>query len=426
MFICVLVCMLVFVGSRRTRAQAPPTVVRILIEGNNRISDAAVLHLMTVKVGDPYDEDVLRDEFKRIWARGLFKNLSIEARDTAGGKAIIVHVEEKPIVTSVRYDNTKVVGESQIEDALEQRSAQVAIGDPVDYTVLKKAEETIKVLLNQKGFLDAEVKAETKELGGGNIEVVFEINEGAKTRIKKINFAGNTVFSDRRLKKALKNTKEHGLFTRFRQKDIYQPLKLDSDLRGVETLYNNRGYIDIDLPPPKVTVVREKTSSKRGKSRRWVAIEQRVIEGRQYRVGEIKVEGNTEFPSDDLIAVVPLKKGDILNDSRLKAGLALIDAKYGAQGFFYVSTNRILDRHPDGTADITIKVNEDRQYYLDKIEFAGNLTTRDFVLRREMPIKEGELFDLNRFRIGLRRIVQLGHFQLRGEPEITPVEGEDK
>src|SRR5262249_36655334 len=89
-------------------------------------------------------------------------------------------------------------------------------------------------------------------------------------------------------------------------------------------------------------------------------------------------------------------------------------------------TNRIIDRHPDGTADVIIKVNEDKQYYLDSISFAGNLTTRDFVLRREMPLAEGELFDLNEFKTGMRRISQLGYFQLSSEPSITPVEGRNR
>ncbi len=401
-------------------------IVRIVVDGNQRISDEAVLHLMTVKENDPFDEALLREEFKRIWARGLFKDLSIEARDVDGGKAVIVHVTEKPVVNSLKYEESKVISETQIEDALKTRNAQVAIGEPVDYDVLKKAEEGIKTLLNQKGYLDAAVRAETRDTGGGNVEVKFNIDEGAKTRIRSITFSGNTVYSSRKLKKALKNTKEHGWFTRFRQKDLYHPLKYDTDLREVEAMYANSGYIDLDMPPAQVTVVEEKKSEKEGKSRKWVAIEQRVIEGRQYMVGEIRATGNTVFPADELITLIPLKKGDVLNEALVKIGLGLIDSRYGEKGYFYISTNRLLDRHPDGTADLTIKVNEDKQYYLDRLEFTGNATTRDFVLRREFPLAEGDLFDLKQFRLGLRRVSQLGYFQLSGEPTITPVEGENK
>ena len=410
----------------RAAPEAGVKIVRVVVTGNQRISSEAVVHLMTIKEGDPYDEEVLKEEFKRIWARGLFKDLSIEARDVEGGKAVIVHVTEKPVVNSLKYDSSKVIAETQIDDALKTRNAQIAIGEPVDYNILKKAEEAIKTLLNQKGFLDAEVHADTRDTGSGNVEVFFKIDEGAKTRIRSIKFTGNQVYSSRRLKKTLKNTREHGWFTRFKQKDIYHPLKYDTDLRDVETLYNNTGYIDVSLPPADVKVVEEKNSTKEGKSRKWVSIEQKVVEGRQYRVGDVKVSGNTVFTSDELVKLVPVKKGDVLNEAAVKAGLTVIDARYGQKGYFYISTNRILDRHPDGTADVTVKINEDRQYYLDRIEFAGNNTTRDFVLRREIPVKEGELFDLTQFRLGLRRISQLGYFQLSGEPSITPVEGTNK
>lgn len=407
-------------------AEGSPKIVRILITGNQRISAEAVQHLMTIKEGDAYDESVLKEEFKRIWARGLFKDLSIESRDVEGGKAVIVHVEEKPVVNSLKYDQSKVVAETQIEDALKNRNAQIAIGEPVDYNVLKKAEEAIKTLLNQKGYLDADVHADIKDTGNGNVEVSFKIEEGAKTRIRSIKFTGNKVFSSRRLKKTLKNTREHGWFTRLRQKDIYHPLKYDTDLRDVEKLYNDNGYIDVNLPPADVKLVEEKTSTKQGKSRKWVAIEQRVVEGQQYKVGDIRVSGNTVFTSEELAKLMPLRKGQVLNESQVKAGLAFIDAKYGQKGYFYISTNRLIDRRPDGTADITVKINEDKQYYLDRIEFAGNNTTRDFVLRREIPVKEGDLFDLTQFRLGLRRISQLGYFQLSGEPNISPVEGSNR
>ena len=402
-------------------------VVRIAVEGNDRISDEAVLHLMTLKVGDPYDEAHLKEEFKRIWARGLFDDLSIESRDVEGGKAIIVHLVEKPVVNSLSYEESKVVGETQIEDALKNRNCQIAVGEPVDYTVLKKAEEAIKSLLNQKGYLDAAVVARTKETGNGNLEVKFEITEGSKTRIRSITFVGNKTFSSRRLKKALKNTKEHGMFTWVKSKDIYHPLKYDTDLRDVEALYNNNGFIDIELPPAVVRVVEEKTSTKEGKSKKWVAIEQKVEEGRQYRVGDMKVSGNTVFGNDELIALVPLRREQVYSEAAVKLGLSQVDLRYGARGYFYVSSNRLLDRHPeDGKVDLTIKINEDKQYHLDSIEFSGNLTTRDYVLRREIPLAEGELFDLQRFRLGLRRVAQLGYFQIDGEPTITPVDGKDR
>lgn len=408
-------------------APGAPRITRIVVDGNQRLSQDAVLHIMSIKVGDPYDEDALRREFKRIWERGLLSNLSIEARDEKGGKAIIVHVEEKPVVNDVRYDESKVVGETQIEDTLKERKATVEIGEPIDYDAIKKAEEAIKGLLGQKGHLDAEVTAEMKPAATpGSLDVHFKIKEGPRTRIRSIDFTGNTVFSDRRLKKSLKLVREHGWFTGMSGKDVYHPIKLDQDMREVETLYQNEGYIEIELKPADVKVVEENPSEKPGKSRKWVHITQPLVEGRQYKVGKVEVTGNTVFTIEDIRRRIPLREGMILNNALLQLGLDQIEAMYGSKGYFYISTNRVIDRKPDGTADITVRVSEDKPYKIDRIEFTGNTVTRDQVLRREMQVNEGDLLDIQKLRLGLRRVNQLGFFEIQKEPVIKPIEGTDR
>ncbi|HXI03833.1 MAG TPA: outer membrane protein assembly factor BamA, partial [Candidatus Saccharimonadales bacterium] len=402
-------------------------ITRIVVVGNVRLTQDAVLHLMKSAPDEPYDEALLRGDFKRIWDRGLLKDLWIESREDGKGRAVIVHVEEKPIVNDVTYDNSKVVGESQIEDALKERDATIEIGEPLDLDKIKKAEETIKNLLGQKGYLDGEVKAEMKEgAAQGSLNVHFDIQEGPRTRIRKIDFTGNTVFSDRKLKKALKLTKEKGWFTRITGKDVYHPIKYDQDIRGVEDLYHDAGYIDVELRAPEVDVVEEHKSDKPGKSRKWVHITQPVVEGEQYKVGKILVSGNTVLTDQQIRARIPLQEGQILNNALLQAGLDSVESEYGRRGYLYISTNRIIDRKPDNVADITIRVSEDKPYKIDTIEFSGNTVTRDSVLRREMQVNEEDLLDLQRLRLGIRRINQLGFFQVQSEPTITPVEGTDK
>jgi outer membrane protein insertion porin family len=259
----------------------------------------------------------------------------------------------------------------------------------------------------------------------GSLNVHFEIEEGPRTRIRKIDFAGNTVFTDRRLRRAMKLTREKGLFTRFSGKDIYHPVKFDQDMREIESLYHNMGYIELLLSPPEVKVVEEKESDKPGKSRKWVHVIQHVDEGRQYRVGQIGVSGNTVFSDEHVRGRIPLREGQILNNALLQAGLDLVEADYGQRGYLYISTNRVIDRRPDGIADITVRVSEDKPYKIDRIEFAGNTVTRDSVLRREMQVDEGDLLDIQKLRLGLRRVNQLGFFQIQKEPVIEPVEGTD-
>ena len=403
-----------------------PVIARIIVDGNQRLSAEAVSHLIRSKVGDPFDESLLREDFKRIWERGLLEDLSIESRDVPEGKAIILHVVEKPVVNDVTYGKSKVIGESQIEDALKERKAIIDIGEPVNYDSIRKAEETIKTLLGQKGYLDGAAKAVLKESETpGSMDINFEIDEGPRTRIRKIQFTGNKVFSGRRLRKTLKLTKQKGWFTRMSGKDVYHPLKFDQDLREVEKLYQDSGYIELELKPAGVEVVEEKKSEKPGKSRKWVHITQPVDEGDQYTVGKIDVSGNTVFTADEIRKRIPLRQGQVLNNSLLQAGLDLIESEYGRRGYLYISTNRVIDRHPDLTADVTVRISEDKPYKVNRIAFNGNSVTRDSVLRREMLVDEEELLDIQKLRLGLRKINQLGFFQIQKEPEIKPVEGTD-
>jgi outer membrane protein insertion porin family len=124
-------------------------------------------------------------------------------------------------------------------------------------------------------------------------------------------------------------------------------------------------------------------------------------------------------------ARIPLAEGQILNNSLLQAGLDFVETDYGRKGYLYISTNRIIDRKPGNVGDITIRVSEDKPYRIDRLEFGGNTVTRDWVLRREMRVNEEDLLDIQRLRLGLRRINQLGFFQIQKEPEIEPIEGTD-
>src|SRR5207245_1795925 len=142
-------------------------------------------------------------------------------------------------------------------------------------------------------------------------------------------------------------------------------------------------------------------------------------EGSQYHVGTISLEGNTVFGDREVLARLPMRKGMVFNDSALKAGAKRIEDDYGERGYFYVSLDPQIDKH-DRVADLKLQISEDKKYSVDHIEFTGNTTTRDRVLRREMPLLEQDLFNVRRMRLGIRKIAQLGYFQVGDEPVVKP------
>ncbi|HMC82634.1 MAG TPA: outer membrane protein assembly factor BamA [Candidatus Polarisedimenticolia bacterium] len=485
-----IVATLLLVATPWPKARAEGDMIeKIVVDGNVRISAAAVMTQLSIKEGDPYDEDALRREFGRLWELNLFDNITLEVRQGEKGKIVLWHVSDKPLIGDVEYENLKAFTTTQIEEKLQDQKADIKRGAPMDYTRIRKAQETLVMLLQQKGYLDAEVRVDVKEIAPGQQSITFKARQGGKTKIRKIDFTGNTVFKDRQLRKMMKLTRQRGFFTWASSKDLYHPGKFDEDARLIRQAYLNRGYLDVEVKPEVVEALpgtRRGTSPQReakalrkaqeveakaiakkarrqereekkkaeaeaqareragkgkppkepktakGKSRepktpkKWIFVSVPIQEGPQYRVGTLSSEGNKVYTEQEILQRVPLSTGQVLNDSVVKAGLARIQLDYGEKGYFYVTANQVVDKTADHVANLKIEINEDKQYHVNTIEFSGNTTTRDKVLRREMRLAEEDLFDLKRFRLGLRKIAQLGYWQISDDPAIRPRTGESK
>ncbi|MEE9218661.1 MAG: outer membrane protein assembly factor BamA [Acidobacteriota bacterium] len=421
-----LILLLCGVAPRGVPAQSSQTIEAILVEGNSRLSEEAFRHLLSFKVGETFDADRVRADFRHLWERKFFDDLSVETRPGNVGVVVIFHVVERPLLTSVEFSDIKVLTRTQMEDRLKERDVVLKVGAPVDYAAVKKAEEVLRDSLAQKGYLDALVSSELEQISRGVVAVNFDIKPGVKTRIRSIEFTGNAVFSDRKLRRALKRTHAHSWWRAIRGGSTYHPLVFDQDLESVRQLYLNRGYIDVKIKPTIVEVQEGKPRKKEHKRKKWLSLTVPIEEGRSYRVGALSVEGNTVFTEEEILARIPLRPGMVYSGGLMQVGTASVEAEYGERGYFYVSSSPRLKRHEDGTVDVTLRVDEDQKYFINRIEFVGNTTTRDKVLRRELKVNEQEVFNLRDFRIGMRRISQLGYWRIIQEPEIRPLEGENK
>ena len=455
----------------------------IVVDGNLRVSDSAFFNNLKIKTGGPYDERAIRDEFRRLWDLDLFDEITVESRQRRPGTYdLIFHVRDRPLISNVAYVGMKAVTETNIQERLNQGKIEVRRGQPVDYSLLGRAETTIQQMLSEKGYLQARVRAKLIQVNAGQRDVTFYIREGGKTKIKKIHFTGNTVFKEARLKKMLKLTKEAFWLTSWASsKTLYHPAKFDQDADNIRTAYKSGGYLDIvvkpevvelatdvkrrqklerkgggDVPardddaaleddtpwdpePPapapanetekkrRVRVKKELKAKKAAEktSKKWVLLTVPLEEGAQYRVGKLTMEGNTVFSDAEIMARLPLRPRSIFNDSALKAGAKRIEEDYGERGYFYVSVDPRIDKH-DKVADLTLGITEDKKYAVDRIEFTGNSTTRDNVLRREMRLGEQQLFNVRQMRLGIRKIGQLGYFQVGDDPVVKPQGDEPK
>ena len=442
-------------------------------------SDSAFFNSLKIKTGDPYDERAIQDEFRRLWDLGLFDDINVESRRREGDVFdLIFHVRDRPLIGTVSFVGMKAVTEANIQERLNQGKAEIRRGQPVDFSLLRKAEAIVQQLLAEKGYLEARVHARLTPSGQGQREVTFDIREGSKTKIKKIDFTGNNLFTDRRLRKMLKLTKQAFWLTGWASsKTLYHPAKFDQDSENIKTAYKSMGHLDIAIQPEIVELVSKgKSGGRRGKDggaktaggppaggdadleedepaevaptpppagetekqrkrrvkaeekarrerdkrpKKWVNLTVPIEEGLQFKVGKMQIEGNSVFSEPEILARLPLRPGMVFNDSALKYGTKRLEEDYGERGYFYVSIDPRVEKH-DQVADLTLTVTEDKKYFVNRIEFSGNTTTRDGVLRREVPLGETELFNVRRLRLGIRKIAQLGYFQVGDDPVVKP------
>ena len=451
-------------GGRPALAADEPVIESIEVAGNHRLTTDAFIFATGLKVGDPYSEDALKRAFHRLWDKDLFNDIKVEAENGEhGGKIVRFTVEERPILVSVEYDTVSAITRSNIEDAFKQRGLDLTVGKPVNEKALWKGTEFIKDLLANKGYLDPTVTYSLTPISTVSRAVRFNIKQGPRTRIKKITFEGNEVFSSRKLRATLKQVKESSLIAHIGGKDLWRPALYDQDVQKIFELYRSEGYLDVEIKPP-VVEVREKNkpkteeeqkkaaqeaaekaaaqaekearkkkrppkpgalpaAAKEPKVKRSVFLTVKIKEGPQYKTGVISVKGNTVFTEPQVMAHIPLRTGMVLNDSALQAGLDRLRASYGARGYIYAVATKSVVRKEGNIADVTIDINEDQAYKVGAIEFEGNTVTRDFVLRREMRLNEGELLNRPRLDVSGYKIEQLGFVRPNPDPAIEPLEG---
>jgi outer membrane protein insertion porin family len=467
------------------------TVERITVYGLSRMDIQAFMWLFDISEGDAYDEEIVRRQFRALWDKHLFEDITIEAEPgPQGGTVLVVKVRERPVLSSITYEENKVLTRTQIEDHFKERQIELRLGQALDMGQVFFAEAAIRDLFGQKGFLDATVEAKVLEVTTTSRALEFTMTPGGKTRIRRIKFTGNEVFSNRKLKKMLKLVQERKWYWPWSSKNLYHPIKWDQDVAGVRDAYQNRGYIDIETHAPIVEVRQKKKKAgrkqgqqdaqeeepqpvapepeakqpeqetiepaepltpkqqkkleekrrkeekrarkqarkaKQKESKRWVYLTVPITEGPQYELGEITIEGNEVYPDPILRGQIPVAEGATLNNGALKIGVDRITRMYEDRGYLYANVVQRIQRREEGyTADVTVTVEEDRPYHVGRIEFRGNSATHDRVLRREMQLMEGDLFSRSKLDLSRIKVNQLGYFQVTGEPLIEPIEKENK
>jgi len=379
--------------------------------GNTSVASDTIRVYLGIVPGEPYNPDLIQKNFLNLWQTGLFDDIRIEADRGERGVIVRVIVKERPRIGSVEYRGNKELNASKINEALEKEKIDLHVGNTIEQTLVQRAAEAIKRAYAENGFEGVTVDPTTENmLEPGEKKIVFNVNEGIKATVSRIDFVGNKRFSSRRLRGQMKEVKPNNIISWIRKKNLYIPSKLDEDLENVKNYYMDYGYTNVSFGEPQITTI------KAGKKSR-VKIAIPVKEGTVHTFGEVEVSGNTVFTKDQIIGNFPLKKGEIIRRKGIQNRIDAFSDAYRARGYIYSYINPEYVERDNNVTDVHIQVFEGDQFRLGRLEFQGNNTTKDKVLRREIFLEEGAIMDMETFKQSLYKLGQLGYFKVTDNPD---------
>ncbi len=401
------------------------------IQGNRRLRDDDLLYYIKTRPGDVFSPQQLERDLKELLSLNFFDKTATKVlteEGVRGGVNVIFEVKELPLIRDLQFKGLKAITESDILKAFREQRVGISKESIYDPVKLKNATRSVRELLAAKGFPNAKVDVKDEEVSATSIALTFTIEQGERSRIVEIEFEGLEHFKEGELRSQLQLVKQSNLITRFKGQDVLFLDKLQYDLqKNVQQYMFSKGYFRAKIGEPQVVGLGYKRTSFLPYFKLPIPLLTSkddtlkiiipISEGKVFRVGEIKVEGGSIISEKQVLEFIGLKKGEIVDGKRLREAV-YEDLKkvYGSQGFVQYDGEYDLDfkenagNAKEGIVDITITIDEGKQFTLRRLEFGGNTFTRDVVLRRELLVNEGDIYNQNYLDISVARLNQLGYF----------------
>src|SRR5690554_547829 len=384
------------------------TVADIEVEGLQRVSAGSVFAGFPVNIGEQIDETRLAGAIKDLFGTGLFTDIQA-SRD---GGVLILTVKERPSISSIEIEGNKNIETDMLMDAL--AGAGLEEGQVFRRATLEKLELEILRSYIAQGRYNARVKATTKELPRNRVAIRLDINEGSVAAIQHINIVGNEDISDEELID-LFELRTSSWWNSLTNKDKYARERLSGDLESLRSFYLDRGYLDFSVESSQVSISPDKQEV-------FIAIA--VKEGPQYTISDIRLRGNLIVEEEELRKLIPVKEGDVFSRAQMTAISEALSFRLGREGYAFANVNAVPEPGEDNTAAVTFFIEPGKRAYVRRVNFEGNVSTKDEVLRQEMTQMEGGVASSDRIEFSKTRLERLGFFQTV-DVETVPVPGSD-
>ena len=395
-------------------------IVEIRVIGSRRIPKETVLARLFSHVNDPYDPLTVERDFNSLWNTGYFEDVRIEKEDTPQGIILDVYVREKPTIRDITYKGNNSITNSDILDRFKKDKVGLSVESQYDPARIAHAVTVIKEMLAEHGHQFAIVRPEVKTIPPASVQLNFIVKEGPTVKVGKISFSGNQRVSSRTLRAAMRNLRPIGIPHSILLENIfartYDASKLEEDAERVREAYGDRGYLRGGPVGEPQTHIRNESGLSlitfRPRKGKRIDIHMDIEEGERYRLAGINFTGNKAAPNTKALrAIFTQKDGAVFNTSDFRKGLDNLRKAYGQMGYINMTglpTPAFDDVHH--TVTWNIDVDEGKQFNVSRIEFQGNTVTRDFVIRRELLLQEGQVYNSHLWELSLLRLNQLDYF----------------
>ncbi|MDP5370125.1 MAG: outer membrane protein assembly factor BamA [Pseudomonadota bacterium] len=383
---------LLFAALISSTAAAPLKGIRI--EGNQRIESETIHSYLPIKVGEEFLPNQLDESLKALHATGYFTDVHV----SNDNDTMVVKVEENPIINRIAYE-----GNSKLKDDVIQQEIKFRPREVLSRARIQEAQQRVLEIYRRMGRFGARVEPKIIKLPENRVDLIFEIDEGAVTYVRKITFIGNKHIPSKKLEEQL-NSKRTRWYRFFAVDDVYDPDRFMADQQALRKFYYDNGYPDFRI----ITAHAELSPDQKD-----FFFTFHVEEGEKYDFGKIEITSKLpNVKTNDLKEVLTFAESDTFSGKQIEKSITLMSNAVGVQGYAFVAIEPIVKKNPETKkADITFEIKEGPRVYIEKIVFSGNDRTRDNVLRREMELHEGDAFNSQKLKNSERRLKDLGYFK---------------
>jgi len=371
-------------------------IARVEIQGNRKIGASAIEQVLKSRQGSLFSEGDVSADIKAIYKMGYFNNVSADVTNTPEGRILVFNVQEKAMIAEVKVKGNKAVSTSDIEAVLSVKPRQILNAEKLKADILK-----IEELYDSKGYYNAEVQDRIESSGPKDMRVVYEIKENEKLYIEGISFEGNQTYSDKELRNML-GTQEKGILHFFTDSGILKKEQLKQDVAKLNVFYLNSGFVNAQVGEPIIT-----------HDRKGIYIKIPVTEGKRFRVGKVDITGDElTISRQELRAKLKIAKKENYDREAIMKDIEYLTQACNDEGYAYADVNpRTMPQEKTQTVDVNFDITKGKHVYFNRIEISGNTKTRDKVIRRQLAITEGELYNSSKLKTSYANLNRLRYFE---------------